>query len=65
NVVRNIYHPAMVVAASSFPPPDGVPALLDGRPLLNGQPTAYVCQGFVCLQPVTQPDELTRQLSAS
>ncbi|MFH2040673.1 MAG: thioredoxin domain-containing protein, partial [Chloroflexota bacterium] len=23
NVVRNIYHPAMVVAASSFPPPDG------------------------------------------
>jgi len=65
DVVRNIYHPSMVVAASSFPPPDGAPALLARRPLLDGQPTAYVCQGFVCLQPVTTPGELIRQLSAS
>ncbi len=65
NVLRNNYHPGMVVAASSYPPPEGAPALLDGRPLLEGQPTAYVCQGFICLQPVTLPDELTRQLSTS
>ena len=65
NVLRNIYHPNMVVAASSYPPPKGAPALLAGRPLLDRQPTAYVCQGFVCLRPVTQPDELTRQLSSN
>jgi uncharacterized protein YyaL (SSP411 family) len=64
NVLRTTYHPNMVVAVSSYPPPDGAPALLPGRPMLDGQPTAYVCQGFVCLQPVTQPDELTRQLSS-
>ncbi|HBG74873.1 MAG: hypothetical protein A2X25_07765 [Chloroflexi bacterium GWB2_49_20] len=60
--IRNAYHPNLVVAASSHPPPEGAPALLAGRPLLEGKPTAYVCQGFVCLQPVTLPDELGRQL---
>ncbi len=65
NVLRNSYHPGMVMAASSYPPPEGAPALLNGRPLLDGLPTAYVCQGFVCLQPVTQPDELTKLLAIS
>ena len=65
NIVRTTYHPNLVIAACSLPPADGAPALLAERPLLNGQPTAYVCQGFVCLQPVTQPDELTRQLTAT
>jgi len=27
-----------------------------------GQPTAYVCEGFVCNLPVTQPEELSHQL---
>ena len=65
NVLRATYHPNMVLAASIYPPPDGAPALLAMRQMLNSQPTAYVCQGFVCLQPVTQPDELTRQLSTT
>jgi uncharacterized protein YyaL (SSP411 family) len=38
--------------------------LLANRPLVDDQPTAYVCRGFVCNQPVTQPDELLLQLSA-
>jgi uncharacterized protein len=37
--------------------------LLNDRPLLNGKPTAYVCQGFVCLQPVNLPSEMEIQLA--
>ncbi|MGZ6391368.1 MAG: thioredoxin domain-containing protein [Ktedonobacterales bacterium] len=32
--------------------------LLAGRGLVDGQPAAYVCQSFVCKQPVTRPDAL-------
>jgi uncharacterized protein YyaL (SSP411 family) len=37
-------------------------ALLADRPLRDGRPTAYVCRGFVCRLPVTEPAELTAQL---
>jgi len=45
--------PGAVVAAG---PPDapGVP-LLAGRPLVGGDPAAYVCRGFVCDAPSTDP----------
>ncbi|WP_026414461.1 thioredoxin domain-containing protein [Actinomadura oligospora] len=36
--------------------------LLDGRPLVDGVPTAYVCQGFVCRLPVTSTAALSREL---
>jgi len=32
---------------------------------LKGQPTAYVCERFVCKLPTTDPDELSRLLSAT
>jgi uncharacterized protein YyaL (SSP411 family) len=38
-------------------------ALLLDRPLVDGAPAAYVCRGFVCDRPTTQPDELARQLA--
>ena len=38
-----------------------VPLLAD-RPLVNGQPAAYVCRGFVCDRPVTSPEELAAAL---
>lgn len=41
------------------------PKLLDNRTLLNDQPTAFVCQGFVCQQPVNSPEELENQLQES
>jgi uncharacterized protein YyaL (SSP411 family) len=57
------YQPHLVLAASPYPPPAGSPALLIDRPLLNGLPTAYVCQDFVCQQPVNDPKAMIQQLS--
>jgi uncharacterized protein YyaL (SSP411 family) len=44
----------VVVAAG---PRDDVP-LLVGRTPVDGQPAAYVCRGFVCERPVTDPAAL-------
>jgi hypothetical protein len=57
------YRPRLVSAISSHPPGPDSPALLSDRPLLNDQPTAYVCQGFVCLQPVNSPEDMESQLA--
>ncbi len=59
------YRPRQVTAISAYPPEPGSPALLKDRPTLNDQPTAYVCQGFVCLQPVNLPEEMEVQLESS
>jgi uncharacterized protein YyaL (SSP411 family) len=59
------YRPRQVTAISSYPPAPGSPALLTDRPLLNNQSTAYVCEGFVCLQPVNLPDEMEVQLAGN
>jgi len=61
------YRPFQVVALAH---PDDehagqlIPLLAD-RPQREGQATAYVCQGFVCQAPVTDPTSLTQQLSAA
>jgi uncharacterized protein YyaL (SSP411 family) len=52
--------PGLVLAAGP-PGSSGVPLLAD-RPLVGGQPAAYVCRGFVCTAPVTTPADLARQL---
>jgi uncharacterized protein YyaL (SSP411 family) len=43
---------------------DGVPLLRD-RPLVDGAAAAYVCRGFVCERPVTDPAALREALGAS
>ncbi len=55
------YRPRSVAAISPYPPPDA-PPLLAGRLLVEGTPTAYVCQNFICNRPVTSPEEFRRQL---
>ena len=62
STARAAYRPHMIVAASAYPPAAAAPALLADRPLQNGQPTAYVCEGFTCKMPVTTPDKLREQL---
>jgi uncharacterized protein YyaL (SSP411 family) len=54
--------PGLVVVAG---PPDapGAP-LLTHRPLVDGGPAAYVCRGFVCDRPTTDPAELAAAVRA-
>ncbi len=56
------YRPGIVLAASNLPIPDNAPPLLQDRPLLNDQPTVYVCENFVCRRPVTRSSELAELL---
>jgi uncharacterized protein YyaL (SSP411 family) len=57
------YQPNIIVAAAAYPPPVGSPPLLENRPLIDGIPTAYVCQNFICNSPVTNTDDLLGQIS--
>jgi uncharacterized protein YyaL (SSP411 family) len=62
--VRTHYRPNAVVACAA---PDNLAAneaiaLLTGRPSLEGFSTAYVCSGFACKLPVTDPGALATQL---
>ena len=44
---------------------EGTIPLLENRPLLNDRATAYVCEHYTCRQPVNEPSELAKQLSAT
>ncbi|MEU9627979.1 thioredoxin domain-containing protein [Streptomyces luteogriseus] len=53
--------PGAVVAAGA-PGSDEFPLLAD-RPLVGGEPAAYVCRNFTCDAPTTEPDRLRTVLS--
>ncbi|MFE9439499.1 thioredoxin domain-containing protein [Streptomyces sp. NPDC006602] len=53
--------PGAVVAVGT-PGSDELPLLAD-RPLVNGEPTAYVCRNFTCDAPTTDPERLRTTLS--
>jgi len=55
--------PGGSVILAGAPDAPGVPLLAD-RPLVDGNPAAYVCRGYVCDRPVTTSAELTTALSA-
>jgi uncharacterized protein len=66
-VVRTGYRPEVVVAHAE--PGDtaaaaAVPLLAD-RPLVRGEPAAYVCRRFACRQPVTTPAALAAELDSA
>ena len=61
-VVRSAYRPNTILAASGHPPSNDAPPLLMERPLKDGQTTVYVCEGFVCKNPVTTIPELKELL---
>jgi hypothetical protein len=63
-IIRAEYRPGAVISASPYPPPKDAPELLNGRALIDGKATAYVCAGFTCKQPVTDSDALAEQLTA-
>jgi len=62
NEIRSGYRPRMVVAASSLPLDPRAPALLSDRPQLSGKTTVYVCEGFICQQPVVEEEKLRELL---
>ncbi len=65
DVLAQHYLPRSVVACAA--PEDTLARtrvpLLEGREPVGGQPAAYVCQGFVCRQPATQPEALLSLVS--
>ncbi len=58
-VVRGALRPHLVLAGGA---PGAVP-LLEGRAPVGGRAAAYVCEGFACRAPVTEPAELEALLS--
>ena len=54
--------PPGAVVVAGLPDQEGVPLLAE-RPLVAGRPAAYVCRGFVCDRPVTDPVELAAALA--
>ena len=61
---RRVYRPGQVLAFSPAPDASALP-LLHGRARIDGSATAYVCQGFACQRPVTDPEALAAQLAAA
>jgi hypothetical protein len=60
-VVRDEFRPHQVVAVAADPDRSAVPLLRD-RAAIDGAATAYLCRGFACRQPTTDPAVLARQL---
>ncbi|WP_298482773.1 thioredoxin domain-containing protein [uncultured Chloroflexus sp.] len=61
---RAAYRPRLVIARAE--PGDPVAALsplFADRGMVDGQPTAYLCEQFTCLLPVTTPEALRAQLN--
>ncbi len=63
-IIWSQFRPDVILAASTFPPDKVSPPLLRNRPLVDGQPTAYVCRQFTCQAPTTSADELVKQLQS-
>ena len=61
-VAAGAYAPARVIAAAALGPEASAIPLLRDRPLRDALPTAYVCRGFACQAPVTEPAALRAQL---
>ncbi|HEY8489846.1 MAG TPA: thioredoxin domain-containing protein, partial [Dehalococcoidia bacterium] len=59
------YAPNRVTAGAPGPVTERPLPLLAGRGLEGGRPTAYVCENYACLLPVTSADALREQLDAA
>jgi uncharacterized protein YyaL (SSP411 family) len=61
--VASRYVPSLVLAGGRPADAPGI-SLLAGREARQGKPTAYLCRGHVCDEPVTEPERLLEQLLA-
>jgi uncharacterized protein YyaL (SSP411 family) len=62
DAVVDAYRPNLVLAGGHEGEGADVTRLLEARPAINGLATAYVCEGFACQAPTTEPERLRRQL---
>jgi uncharacterized protein len=60
-VARSAFRPNVVIAGGPAGTVD--PPLMDARTEVAGEPAAYVCEGFTCRLPVTDPAALERELA--
>ena len=62
--IHETYLPNKVLAGYDPLDADSYPdiPLLEDKDMRNGSPTAFVCQNYVCQQPVTEPVALAQQL---
>ena len=60
--IRLLYAPNLLLVGALEGKGAEVTPLLRDRPTRDGQPTAYVCERFVCQAPTTAPAELLAQL---
>jgi uncharacterized protein YyaL (SSP411 family) len=66
NLVRRDYRPTAIVAlAHTNADPTTQPPLLRTRSMREGKATAYVCENFMCLSPVTTPLALEAVLNGA
>ncbi len=61
--VRGELRPHVVLAGG--PPGSEVPELMRDRFEVDGKPAAYVCEGFTCRAPVTDPADLSAALASA
>ena len=57
------YAPNRVIALRASEDVETSVPLLEERKLVKGRPAAYVCRGFACRLPVTDPEALAEQLA--
>ncbi len=62
-VAHSGYHPNRVIAAQSRPGEGVASPLLADRPMVDGKPTAFVCENYTCQLPVTTPEALRAQMA--
>jgi uncharacterized protein YyaL (SSP411 family) len=62
--LRLLYTPNLLLAGAAGGNGGDVTPLLKDRPLIDGRPTAYVCERFLCQAPTTDPQELLAQVKS-
>jgi uncharacterized protein YyaL (SSP411 family) len=62
--LRLLYTPNLLLVGAPEGQGAEVSPLLAERPLLEGKPTAYVCERYVCQAPTTDPEQLLSQIKS-
>lgn len=57
-IINSEFRPRTILAVSEYPISTGSPPLFDQKTLLNNTATTFVCENFICKNPVTDPQNL-------